>query len=310
MPSFIGPDHRHLPAGEPAAGRHGLPRRLRPRHRPVGPGRPGDDRRHRQLHVTVNTPLPDTPYNVGPDGLLGNAADDDRDSRPGPGPDRRPGGQRLEPLHRPAQPRSPPRGRRPRSSSTRRRPDRHRRRPAPRLAGHVGHVTISFTVEQEHRPEHPQRQLDLGGPAPAPTASSAPPTTSRSRSTGVSFSHHPAEERAAGARADQLHPPRRPGQRPVRGRPPRAGRHRDHRHRRQPAQRLGHAGHRLRLTVRGRSTRRLAPHLRRAELRHRPDGGARVAGEPVPDDQAGDRRRGRSATSWPSCPASTPRTSS
>ena len=49
-PSFTGTDHRHLPAGEPAAGRHGFPRRPEPDHRSVGPGRPDDDQCHRQLH--------------------------------------------------------------------------------------------------------------------------------------------------------------------------------------------------------------------------------------------------------------------
>ena len=70
-----GPDHRHLPAGQPAAGRHGLPRRLnQTTGQWVQVGQTTTNATG-NFTVTASSPLPDTLYNVGPDGLLGTADD-------------------------------------------------------------------------------------------------------------------------------------------------------------------------------------------------------------------------------------------
>ncbi len=129
--------------------------------------------------VAVSSPLPDTPYNVGPDGLLGTA--DDIEPGHGAGPDRRPGGECLERLHRPAQ----------RLRSRGAAHQLHHRHPG--AAGHrgvagtglAGHLGIGDDLV------HGRTRISIRAPstptrsrwsAPVPTASSARPTMSRSRS--------------------------------------------------------------------------------------------------------------------------------
>ena len=248
MPVLLGPDHRPLPADQsargatrcsstssttpPASGSRSAGRRPTPRG---------------NFSSTASTPLPDSPYNVGPDGLLGTG--DDYRLRDLAGPDRQPGGNRLERRSPTRSARSQARGRPPTSSSTRclRRSPRSRRR----------RDSLVTSVGDDHVHGQQEHQSSTLNANTIPVISAGPDGVLGTADdvsiplTNVQLQRQPLKNGPPGAGADQLHAPCRPDERPLRGRPRAARERPDHRHRRQPAERVGHGGEQLHLAVRG-----------------------------------------------------------